>query len=95
MATDPLPKKSRGPRKKKVDAPVASSSTAVAGPSQPSAPAKKGRKKKVANDINDDQPEPEKRKAQFKPKCPQNILERVERVMSQRYAVCCSPAKHV
>ncbi|KAH7930785.1 hypothetical protein BV22DRAFT_999663 [Leucogyrophana mollusca] len=43
-------------------------------------PAKKQRKKKVTSE-----PQPEKRGAMFKKKCPQNILERVDRVMSQRF----------
>jgi hypothetical protein len=51
------------------------------GPSRPPAPVKRGRKKKV---DDGGQSEPEKRKAQFKPRCPQNILDRVERVMTQR-----------
>ena len=55
-----------------------------AGSSQPSvsAPAKRGRKKKAVADS--DEPEPEKRRARFKPSCPQNIMDRVERVRSQR-----------
>ena len=86
-----LPKKTRVPRKKKADpvepTPDSGSSMPLAGPSQPTAPAKRGRKKKVT----DDQSEPEKRKAQFKPRCPQNILDRVERVMTQRYlSLTCS-----
>ena len=57
---------------------------AQAGSSQPSvsAPAKRGRKKKAVADS--DEPEPEKRRARFKPSCPQNIMDRVERVRSQR-----------
>ncbi|KAG2063044.1 hypothetical protein BDR04DRAFT_1123527 [Suillus decipiens] len=43
-------------------------------------PVKKQRKKK--KDPNE--PAPEKRGAMFKKKCPQNILDRVDRVMSQR-----------
>ena len=46
-------------------------------PSEP--PLKKSRKKAVPN-----APQAEKRGAIFKKKCPQNILERVGRVMSQR-----------
>jgi hypothetical protein len=46
-------------------------------PSEP--PLKKSRKKADPN-----APQVEKRGAIFKKKCPQNILERVERVMSQR-----------
>lgn len=42
-------------------------------------PVKKQRKKKDPNE-----PAPEKRGAMFKKKCPQNILDRVDRVMSQR-----------
>ena len=50
-------------------------------------PAKRQRKGKKVKDV--DVPATEKRGAIFKKKCPQNILERVERVMSQRYV---SPA---
>lgn len=46
----------------------------------PLPPAKKQRKKKDPNDSA-----PEKRGAIFKKACPKNILERVERVISQRY----------
>lgn len=46
----------------------------------PPPPAKKQRKKKT--DANE--PPPEKRGAMFKKKCPQNILDRVDRVMSKR-----------
>ncbi|OJA10466.1 hypothetical protein AZE42_05712 [Rhizopogon vesiculosus] len=53
--------------------------TQVQSPALP--PAKKQRKKK--NDPNE--PPPEKRGAMFKKKCPQNILDRVDRVMSQRF----------
>jgi hypothetical protein len=42
-------------------------------------PTKKQRKKKDSSG-----PPPEKRSAMFKKKCPQNILDRVDRVMSQR-----------
>ena len=50
-------------------------------PQPPQKPAPK-RQKKV-KDPN--APAPEKRGAIFKKKCPQNILERVDRVISQRY----------
>jgi hypothetical protein len=62
-------------------------------PTQP--PAKKQRKKKADPDA----PVPEKRGAIFKKACPKNILDRVDRVMSQRYGqtrpitillMCCS-----
>lgn len=47
-------------------------------------PAKRARK--AAPKIQDpDAPPPEKRLAIFKKKCPQNILERVHRVMQQRF----------
>ena len=45
-------------------------------------PAKKQRKKKADPNA----PVPEKRGAIFKKECPKNILERVDRVMAQRYA---------
>ncbi|KAJ3507230.1 hypothetical protein NLJ89_g6425 [Agrocybe chaxingu] len=85
------PKKPRAPRTKK--APVAvPPPTAVAGPSssQPAAPtptpapAKRGRKKAASSEPSGSQPKPEKRLAQFKPQCPQNILDRLARVRSQR-----------
>ncbi|PPQ64818.1 hypothetical protein CVT26_002650 [Gymnopilus dilepis] len=70
-----------------------SSAVPLAGPSQPSvsapAPSKRGKgkgKKKADPDDDDAGPSgsPEKRGAVFKPKCPQNIMERVHRVMTQR-----------
>ena len=87
MTVPSAAKKTRAPRKKKVVDPVEPTpepgwSMPQAGPSQPTAPAKRGRKKKVQDD---DESGPEKRKAQFKLRCPQNILDRVERVMTQRY----------
>jgi len=98
IPTTDLPKKTRAPRKKKAavsiePTPDSGSSMPQAGPSQPTAPAKRGRKKKVTDDGS----EPEKRKAQFKPKCPQNILDRVGRVMTQRYLffTCLLPPSNV
>lgn len=92
-ADRPAAKKTRAPRRKKAATVAAQSepATAVAGPStqqqvdssRPST-AKRGRKKKV---VNDGQPEPEKRQAQFKSKCTQNIQDRYERVMTQRYII--------
>ena len=74
-----------------------SSAVPLAGPSQPSvsapAPSKrgKGKGKKKADPDDDAGPSgsPEKRGAVFKPKCPQNIMERVHRVMTQRYVFWC------
>lgn len=88
-------KKPRAPRGKKAAAaepalppPVA---TPYAGPSSsqlpppPPAPARKVRKGKEKADPNaEPEGQPEKRQAQFKPRCPQNILDRVQRVMTQR-----------
>ncbi|KAF9002785.1 hypothetical protein BDQ17DRAFT_1356812 [Cyathus striatus] len=69
---------------KAVSPPAATSSTLAAGPSTSavpaSPPAKRSRKK--AKDVDSGQPE--KRLAMFKPKCPQNIMDRVHRVMTQR-----------
>ncbi|KAG6845270.1 hypothetical protein H0H87_011679 [Tephrocybe sp. NHM501043] len=48
----------------------------------PSKPSKGGRSRKKADA---DAPKPEKRGAIFKKSCPKNILDRVERVMSQRF----------
>ncbi|KAG5721385.1 Mitogen-activated protein kinase kinase kinase 1 [Termitomyces sp. T112] len=50
-----------------------------AGPSQPRKAARKRKK------ADPDDPPPEKRGATFKKSCPQNILDRVKRVMSQRF----------
>lgn len=51
----------------------------------PAPPAKRGRGgRKKAADAGSPAPKPEKRGAIFKKKCPQNILDRVERVMTQR-----------
>ncbi|KAF5378349.1 hypothetical protein D9615_008763 [Tricholomella constricta] len=49
------------------------------GPSQPPKASRSRR------ETNPDEPEPEKRGAIFKKSCPKNILDRVERVMSQRF----------
>ncbi|EGN95907.1 hypothetical protein SERLA73DRAFT_187179 [Serpula lacrymans var. lacrymans S7.3] len=49
-------------------------------PTSSAPPAKRRRKKKDPNDT-----QPEKRGATFKKKCPQNIMDRVNRVMSQRF----------
>nr|GAT50740.1 predicted protein [Mycena chlorophos] len=64
---------------------------ATAGPSTtypiepaPAPKAKRSRKKAAAGDA-EDAPAPEKRLARFKSSCPQNISERVGRVMSQRF----------
>jgi hypothetical protein len=90
-------KKPRAPRGKKAAAapalepalppPVAASQ---AGPSSsqfpPPAPVRKARKGKQKADPNAEaEGQPEKRQAQFKPRCPQNILDRVQRVMTQRF----------
>jgi hypothetical protein len=62
-----------------------------AGPSSsqlpPTATAPKARKRKQKADPNAEPSgsQPEKRQAQFKPRCPQNILDRVQRVMTQRF----------
>ncbi|KAJ7852789.1 hypothetical protein B0H14DRAFT_2508875 [Mycena olivaceomarginata] len=62
--------------------PIASSSQSSV-PSKPT-PAKKTRRK--AGNPDDPPPAPpEKRGAMFKTKCPQNILDRVQRVMTQRW----------
>jgi len=94
VSTDgPTTKKPRAPRKKKSTAIAAQPETvATAGPStqpqadssRPSAPAKRGRKKKVADD---EQTGPEKRQAQFRSNCPQNIRDRYERGMAQRCVI--------
>ena len=79
----PAVKKKRASRAKKSSAPSQPTTSAVpeAGPSPP--PPKKGRKKAdPAADANGSQPE--KRGAVFKSKCPQNILDRQARVMTQR-----------
>ena len=58
---------------------AASSSADNSALATSSKPAKRSRKKK-----DPDVTEPEKRAAKFKSACPQNIQERVSRVMSQR-----------
>ncbi|KAG6852372.1 hypothetical protein C0991_000279 [Blastosporella zonata] len=60
-------------------APYTAQSSSQAGPSQPQETVK-SRKKADPN-----APKPEKRGAIFKKSCPKNILDRVERVMSQRF----------
>ena len=71
--------------------PPATSDTPQPGPSSsqlpPTAPARKARKGKQKADPNAEPSgsQPEKRQAQFKPRCPQNILDRVQRVMTQRF----------
>jgi hypothetical protein len=59
-------------------APPTTQNRAADIPAQP--PAKRQRKKKADPDA----PVPEKRGAMFKRACPKNILDRVDRVMSQR-----------
>ena len=55
------------------------------GPSEPQpTKAPRSRKKK----LDPDAPTPEKRGAVFKKACPKNILDRVDRVMSQRLTPC-------
>lgn len=90
-------KKLRAPRGKKATAapalePVLPPPVAIpqAGPSSsqlpPPVPVRKARKGKQKADPNAEaEGQPEKRQAQFKPRCPQNILDRVQRVMTQRY----------
>ncbi|KAG5652310.1 hypothetical protein H0H81_005460 [Sphagnurus paluster] len=63
------------------DAEVYRSNYANTGP-QPSQPAKASKTRKKADP---DAPKPEKRGAIFKKSCPKNILDRVERVMLQRF----------
>ncbi|KAG6810111.1 hypothetical protein H0H92_013253 [Tricholoma furcatifolium] len=54
------------------------STSSLAGPSQPKKTVKSRKK------TDSDRSKPEKRGARFKASCPQNIMERVDRVMSQR-----------
>ncbi|KIM36473.1 hypothetical protein M413DRAFT_31701 [Hebeloma cylindrosporum] len=90
-------KKPRAPRGKKAAAAASAPEPALpspvgtgqAGPSSsqlaPPAPPAKARKGKQKADPNaESESQPEKRQAQFKPRCPQNILDRVQRVMTQR-----------
>jgi hypothetical protein len=95
----PKAKKPRAPRGKKAAAAPAPEPTPPppvaipqVGPSSsqlpPPAPARKARKGKQKADPNaEPEGQPEKRQAQFKPRCPQNILDRVQRVMTQRYVL--------
>ncbi|KAF8163789.1 hypothetical protein B0H34DRAFT_650575 [Crassisporium funariophilum] len=84
----PAANKSRAPRVKRtsvVDAVTAAEPAPQAGPSQPTAPpAKRSRKKAGKEEEPLIGSQPEKRGALFKARCPQNILDRVERVMTQR-----------
>ncbi|KAI0320361.1 hypothetical protein OF83DRAFT_1053226 [Amylostereum chailletii] len=70
----PAPKRQRTSVLSQLDAPVAP---------EPSTARQKPQRAKKAK--NADGPVPEKRLARFKKACPQNIMERVERVMSQRF----------
>ncbi|KAF8801681.1 hypothetical protein BYT27DRAFT_7235662 [Phlegmacium glaucopus] len=84
----PTVKKARASRAKQVSAPSQPATSAAvmpeAGPSQTATPPPKKRQKKAAPAADASGSEPEKRGAVFKSKCPQNILDRVERVMTQR-----------
>ncbi|KAJ7452852.1 hypothetical protein FB451DRAFT_676023 [Mycena latifolia] len=77
----PRKKTSIPPPKPSAPTPVASSSQTPLESSGTAVPAKKGRKKAGDSPATP----PEKRGAIFKKKCPQNILDRVERVMTQRF----------
>ncbi|KAF8236732.1 hypothetical protein L208DRAFT_1390229 [Tricholoma matsutake] len=61
--------------------PTLSNTTQSYTPTMPSEPPLKKLRKKTDPNA----PQPEKRAAIFKKKCPQNILDRVERVMTQRF----------
>lgn len=63
--------------------PTLSNTTQSYTPTMPSEPPLKKLRKKADPNA----PQPEKRAAIFKKKCPQNILDRVERVMTQRRVV--------
>lgn len=82
----PATKKKRAPRAKQ---PSASTQRVMgeAGPSQTAAPPPKKGRKKAAPAADSSESQPEKRGAILRTKCPQNILDRVERVMTQRYVV--------
>ena len=84
MPKRPAAKKARVRRAKEQSVPVMSE----AGPSQIAAPPPpKRRRKKAAPAEDASGSQPEKRGAVFKQSCPQNILDRVERVMTQRCVV--------
>lgn len=53
---------------------------------EPSTPQDKGKGKRKGK--GKEVPPEEKRAARFKPKCPQNIMDRVQRVRQQRYMRC-------
>lgn len=93
MPKPPAAKKARVSRGKQLSVPSQPTApvlpvTPEAGSSQTAAPPppKRGRKK-AAPSADASGSQPEKRGALFKRKCPQNILDRVERVMTQRYVV--------
>ncbi|KAJ7352167.1 hypothetical protein DFH08DRAFT_858095 [Mycena albidolilacea] len=79
------------PAKKQRQEPIPSSQSTpsypIASSSQSSIPSKPTPAKKIRRKAgnHDDPAPPEKRGAMFKTKCPQNILDRVERVMTQRF----------
>lgn len=87
-AKTPPAKKGRASRAKNVSAPPPATPPVPvmpeAGPSQTAPLPKRGRKKAAAG-ADASGSGPEKRGAVFKPKCPQNILDRVQRVMTQRW----------
>ena len=86
----PAAKKARVSRAKKLSVPSQPTTEVLsvmpeAGSSQAAAPPPRKRGRKKADPAADaDGSQPEKRGAVFKSKCPQNILDRVERVMTQR-----------
>ncbi|KAJ6468239.1 hypothetical protein C8R45DRAFT_1018007 [Mycena sanguinolenta] len=73
-------------KKPRQDPTPVASSTMSSIPSKP-LPAKRARRKAGDSAAPDGTPlpSPEKRGAMFKKKCPQNIMDRVERVMTQRF----------
>ncbi|KAF8206911.1 hypothetical protein K438DRAFT_1668215 [Mycena galopus ATCC 62051] len=89
---DPLPLAKR-PRRVPIHIPVAPEPTPAASSSKASAASKPTTAKRARRKAADPDPaagdappaSPEKRLAMFKKKCPQNILDRVERVMTQRF----------
>jgi hypothetical protein len=79
----PAVKKTRASRAKKSRQPT-TSAVPEAGASQIAAPPPKKGRKKAAPAADASGSQPEKRGADFRPNCPQNILDRQERVMTQR-----------
>ena len=84
MPKPPAAKRARVSRAKQVSSQSTTAVLPEAGSSQTAPPPPKRGRKKAAPAADASGSQPEKRGAVFKSQCPQNILDRVERVMTQR-----------